>query len=49
MEGKMKKLLFIFMMICFIPAFGFADEVYDGLPSDTPAQVKECARGQPEF
>ena len=32
------------MIMCFIPAFGFADEVDDGLPSDTPAQVKESAR-----
>jgi len=31
------------MIMCFIPAFGFADEVDDGLPSDTPAQVKESA------
>ncbi|MBN1628075.1 MAG: hypothetical protein JW944_16270, partial [Deltaproteobacteria bacterium] len=40
----MKKLLFILMIMCFIPAFGFADEVDDVLPSDTPAKVKESAR-----
>jgi hypothetical protein len=40
----MKRLLFILMIVCFIPAFGFADEVDDGLPSDAPAQVKESAR-----
>lgn len=40
----MKKLLFILIIMCFIPAFGFADEVDDGLPSDTPAKVKESAR-----
>jgi len=40
----MKKLFFILMMVCLIPAFGFADEVDDGLPSDTPVQVKESAR-----
>jgi len=44
MEDVMKKLLFILMVMCFIPAFGFADEVDDGLPSDTPARVKESAR-----
>jgi hypothetical protein len=44
MEDFMKKLLFILMIMCFIPAFGFADEVDDGLPADTPAQVKESAR-----
>jgi hypothetical protein len=44
MEDNMKKLLFILMIMCFIPAFGFADEVDDGLPSDTPVQVKESAR-----
>src|SRR4030043_1479344 len=40
----MKKLLYIIMIICFIPSFSFADEVDDGLPSDTPAQIKESAR-----
>lgn len=40
----MKKILFILMVMCLIPAFGFGDEVDDGLPSDTPAQVKESAR-----
>ena len=40
----MKKLLFILMIVCLIPAFVFADEVDDGLPSDTPARVKESAR-----
>ena len=40
----MKRLLFIIMIICLIPAFLYADEVDDGLPSDTPAQVKESAR-----
>jgi hypothetical protein len=40
----MKKLLFILMIMCFVPAFGFADEVDNGLPSDTPASVKESAR-----
>ena len=40
----MKKLLFIIMIICLIPSYMFADEVDDGLPSDTPAQVKESAR-----
>jgi hypothetical protein len=44
MEDNMKKILFILMVMCFIPAFGFADEVDDGLPSGTPAQVKESAR-----
>jgi hypothetical protein len=44
MEGYMKKILFILMIMCFIPSFAFADEVDDGLPSDTPAQVKESAR-----
>ncbi len=44
MEDVMKELLFILMIVCFIPAFGFADEVDDGLPSDTPARVKESAR-----
>ncbi|MBN2060479.1 MAG: hypothetical protein JW882_08690 [Deltaproteobacteria bacterium] len=40
----MKKLLYIIMIIFFIPSFSFADEVDDGLPSDTPAQIKESAR-----
>jgi hypothetical protein len=40
----MKRLLFIIMIICFIPAFIFADEVDDGLPPETPSQVKESAR-----
>ncbi len=40
----MKKILFILMVMCFIPLLAFADEVDDGLPSDTPAQVKESAR-----
>jgi hypothetical protein len=40
----MKKLLLILMIMCFMPAFGFADEVDDGLPSDTPSQVKASAR-----
>lgn len=40
----MKKLIFILMIVCLTPAFGFADEVDDGLPSDTPSQVKESAR-----
>jgi hypothetical protein len=40
----MKKLFFILMIMCFVPAFGFADEVDNGLPSDTPARVKESAR-----
>ena len=44
MEGYMKKILFILMIMCFIPLFSFADEVEDGLPSDTPAMVKESAR-----
>lgn len=40
----MKRLLLIIMIICFIPSYLVADEVDDGLPSDTPAQVKESAR-----
>ena len=40
----MKRLFIIFMIMCFIPAFAFADVVDDGLPSDTPAKVKESAR-----
>lgn len=39
----MKKILFILMIVCFMPGFGFADEVDDGLPSNTPARVKESA------
>jgi hypothetical protein len=44
MEDGMKKILIIIMMVCFMPFFSFADEVDDGLPSDTPAKVKESAR-----
>lgn len=40
----MKKILFILMIVCFMPFFAFADEVDDELPSDTPAKVKESAR-----
>jgi hypothetical protein len=40
----MKKLLFILIIMCFIPAFAFADEIDDGLPPDTPVKVKESAR-----
>jgi len=40
----MKKLLFILMVVCFIPVFGFADEVDDGLPSEITHRVKESAR-----
>lgn len=40
----MKKIILILMIVCFIPAFAFADVVDDGLPSDTPAKVKESAR-----
>jgi len=40
----MKKILFILVVMCFIPTFIFADEVDDGLPSYTPTRVKESAR-----
>lgn len=40
----MKKMFLILIIVCFIPAFAFADVVDDGLPPDTPAKVKESAR-----
>jgi len=40
----MKRILLLAIIMCFIPSFLFANEVDDGLPSDTPAQVKESAR-----
>jgi len=40
----MKRFLLIITLICLMPAFSFADEVDDVLPSDTPAKVKESAR-----
>ena len=40
----MKKLLFILVALCFIPSFVFADDVDEGLPSNTPARIKESAR-----